>query len=302
VAAITQTIQRWLSEPPPEHLFEISDNGVAFVMPRDPSQSRLELFPEKALEASPSAPNLLRPQAFREALGRIATGPGKRDGAAVVIPDYDVRMAILDFEDFPSAEEDRLALIRFRLRKSVPFHIEEAQVAYSVQLQETKRVEVFVVAIARPILLEYESLFTDLGYRVGLVAPSCIAALPLFAGAHTGMTLIAKLAGTELTLLLIEHGRVRLVRCLDLASGEEGQGSRDETVLTVLQQTVAFAEDQIGLTVERLLLCGFGQDTDVIGQLAERELKLPYAPVRSRYAAPVQANTGLLGLLEQYTA
>lgn len=270
--------------------------------PRDPSQSRLELFPEQVLEASPSAPNLVRPQAFREALARIAPPPGKRTAAAIVIPDYSVRMAILDFEDFPSGEEDRLALIRFRMRKSVPFHIEEAQIAYSVQLQEARRLEVFVVAIARPILLEYEALFTDLGYRVGLVTPSCVAALPLFSAAHPGMTLIAKLAGTELSMLLIEHGRVRLVRCLDLAAGDEGEGTQEENVLMLLQQTVAFAEDQIGLSVERLLLCGFGSATDEIGRSAERDLSLPYAPVRSRFAAPVQANAGLLGLLEQYTA
>lgn len=299
--ALTETLARWLSEPAPEHVFELSENGLAFVMPRDPSQSRVEVIEDRALEASPSTPNLLRPQAYRDALTRLAPGPGKRAGAAVVIPDYAVRMAILDFEDFPAGEEDRIALIRFRMRKSVPFHIEEAQVAYSIQLEEAKRFEVFVVAIARPILLEYESLFTDLGYRVGLVTPSSVAALPLFAAAHPGMTLVAKRAGDELSMLLIEHGRVRLVRCLDLAGAEDGAANREQHVLTVLQQTVAFAEDQIGLTVERLLLCGFGVLTDDIGQLAERELGLPYAPVRSRYAAPVQANTGLLGLLEQYT-
>ena len=265
-------------------------------------QNRLDVFPDKALSASPSAPNLLRPQAFRDALTRIAPAPGKHNGTAIVIPDYAVRMAILDFEDFPPSEEDRLSLIRFRMRKSVPFHIEEAPVAYSLQLQEAKRVEIFVVAIARPILLEYESLFTDLGYRVGLVTPSCVAALPLFAEVHPGMTLVAKLAGTEVTMMLIEHGRVRLVRCLDLAAGDEAPGDTDESVLTLLQQTVAFAEDQIGLIVERLLLCGFGSATDRIGRMTEREMGLPYAPVGSRYAAPVQANTGLLGLLEQYTA
>ena len=40
---------------------------------------------------------------------------------ALVIPDYAVRMAILDFEDFPAKPEDRIKLLHFRLRKSVPF-------------------------------------------------------------------------------------------------------------------------------------------------------------------------------------
>jgi type IV pilus assembly protein PilM len=245
---------------------------------------------------------LLRPQAFRDALARVVPEAGKRNAVALVIPDYAARMAILDFEDFPPREEDRNALIRFRLRKSVPFHIEEAQLAYSIQLQEARRVEVFAVAIARPILMEYEALFTDLGFRVGLVTPSCVAAMPLVADGHAGLTLLAKLAGTVLSMLLIEQGRVRLVRCLDLAAGEGDMTEHsDESILTLLQQTAAFAEDQIGRPVERLLLCGFGAETDAVGRLAEQELRLPFAPVRSRYGVAAQANAGLLGLLERYT-
>ena len=79
---------------------------------------------------------MVRPQSFRDALMRMGPAPQRQQTAALVIPDYAVRMAILDFEAFPSGEEERGALIRFRLRKSVPFHIEEAQVAYSIQLQE----------------------------------------------------------------------------------------------------------------------------------------------------------------------
>lgn len=278
----------------------MSDNGLAFVTPQEPSKNRVEVFAEKALSASPSAPNLMHTQAFRDAIGKLAQGPGKRSGVALVIPDYAVRMAILDFEDFPKGKEEQDSLIRFRMRKSVPFHIEEAQVAYSVQMQEAGRVEVFVVVIARPILQEYEELFTELGYRVGLVTPSCVAALPLFAAGQDGMTLIAKLAGTELSVLLVESGRIRLVRCLDFAVGDESEGSQEDNVLTVLQQTVAFAEDQIGHTVTKLMFCGFGEATDRIGRLAERELKVSYAAVGSRYGTPVQANAGLLGLLEQF--
>ena len=33
---------------------------------------------------------------------------------ALVIPDYAVRMAILDFEEFPAREEERISLSRFR--------------------------------------------------------------------------------------------------------------------------------------------------------------------------------------------
>jgi type IV pilus assembly protein PilM len=253
--------------------------------------------------ASPAAPNLLKPQLYRDALGRIAPAQGAKRAmsTALIIPDYAVRMAIIDLEEFPSGEPERLALLRFRLRKTVPFPIDEAQLAYSVQLNQPKRIEVLVVAIARPILDEYEALLTSAGYRVGVVMPSSIAALPLCAGAERGLTILAKAAGATLTIVLLEAGRVRLVRCLDLAVDEGEETPRDnETVLPVLQQTLAYAEDQIGQPVTRLLLCGFGTDTDALGSLVQKELGISYAPLRSKFGAPSQAKAGLLGLLEQY--
>lgn len=246
---------------------------------------------------------MVRPQSFRDALTRMDPAPQRGQTAALVIPDYAVRMAILDFEAFPSGEEERSALIRFRLRKSVPFHVEEAQVSYSIQLQEQKRIEILAVAIAGPILNEYESLFHDAAFRIGIVTPSSIAALPLYATNETGLTMVAKIAGTTFSVLLLQQGRVRLVRCLDLAAGEaDTTVQSDETVLDLLQQTLAFAEDQLGERPRRLLLCGFGPQTDSVGRLAEQEFQIPYALVRSKYGAASQTNAGLLGFLERYAA
>ena len=303
-------VQRWIPEPPPDRLFEITETSLAGASPRSPGEIRQQVFLERSLAASPSAPNLLKPHLYRGALAQVS-GSGaagrsaapKQSATALVIPDYAVRMAILDFEEFPPREEERNALIRFRLRKSVPFHIDEAQVAYSVQVNEPKRIEVLAIAIARPILTEYETLFTDAGYRVGVVTPSSIAALPLCASPEPGLTIVAKAAGSTLSVLLLEQGRVRLVRCLDLASGDNEELERgDFNILALLQQTLAYAEDQIGQPATRLLLCGFGPETAAFGRLAQEELRIPCASVHSKFGAASQQNAGLLGLLEQYAA
>ncbi len=220
-----------------------------------------------------------------------------------MIPDYAARIAILDFEAFPPNEDERLTLLRFRLRKSVPFPIDEAQLAYDIQLQEAGRVEVLVVAIAKPIVVEYESIFVDAGYRLGLVVPSSIAALRLCDHGESGLTLLAKAAGPTLSVILLDGGRVRLVRALDLTGeGDDWQRPTASAVMPLLQQTFAYCEDQIGHAAARLMLCGFGPDTESLGQLAELEFGIPYAPVRSRFGIASQENAGLLGLLEQYAA
>jgi type IV pilus assembly protein PilM len=252
----------------------------------------------------------MKPRLFEEALPKLVQTEGAKRSmaAALVIPDYAVRMTILDFEELPSGDEERTELVRFRMRKSVPFPIEEAQVAYSIQMDTPHRIEVLAVAIARPILSEYEALLSHAGFRVGLVLPSSVAALPLCRSNEPGLTLVAKAAGSTLSVLLVEHTHVRLVRCLDLAASsgdediEDAPPEEDLAVLPLLHQTFAYAEDQIGQPVRRLLLCGFGAETDSLGALAQAEFGVPYGLLRSRYGAVSEENAGLLGILEQYAA
>ena len=300
-----QRIQNLILEPPPDYLFEITENSLSAASPSDPAKQRQEILSERAAFASPSAPNMRQPQVYREALARIAAmGKNqKRVTAALVIPDYAVRMGVLEFEAFPAPETERLALLRFRLRKTVPFPIDEAQLSYSIQRKDTKQVEVLAVSIARPILNEYEELLSEAGYRVGVVLPSSLAALRLCPDAESGLTILAKIAGSTLSVLLIDAGHVRIVRCIDLAGEAGSLVERDEhSVMPLLQQTMAYSEDQLGQPATLLLLAGFGPDTELLGSRAERELGIGYAPLRSKYGTASQVNAGLLGLLERYAA
>ncbi|HEX4170370.1 MAG TPA: hypothetical protein VHZ55_33305 [Bryobacteraceae bacterium] len=299
---LREMVQRWMADPPPDYLFEMTSNSLACVAPRAPGEQRRELLSEAGLNASPSGPNLLKPEVYREALVAMSANT-KRPTTALVIPDYATRIAILDFEGFPAKAEDRETLLRFRLRKSVPFPIDEAQLAYAIQTEQAGKVEVLVVTIARPILAEYESIFVNAGYRLGLVLPSSIAALRLCDRGESGLTLLAKAAGSTLSVILLDEGRVRLVRSLDL-TGDESEWRRPavEVVMPLLEQTFAYCEDQIGRPAARLLLCGFGPETDALGCSAEQEFSLPVSPVRSKFGIASEENAGLLGLLEQYAA
>ena len=157
--------------------------------------------------------------------------------------------------------------------------------------------------MARPILQEYEAIFQDAGYQIGLVIPSSIAVLPLCEVGQKGMTLLAKSAGSIVSVVLAEEGRVRLVRCLDLE--EEAQApvrGREESVLPLVQQTLAFAEDQLGQKVNRGILCGFEQDTEALRTQMQKEFGIPFSQLRSRYGLALKGNAGVLGLLEQYAA
>ncbi len=311
--------KRLVSEPAPDYLFEMSESALTSVLPSQPSAIHEEKVAAESLAVSPATSNLVNPEAYRSALAKLAPlTNGRKPSAGLVLPDYALRMAILDFDQWPDSEEQRLALVRFRLRKSLPFAIEEAQVSFAPQSREAGKVEVLTVAIDRSILSEYEGVFTAVGFRVGLVVPSSVACLPLCSSvaapapssspALPGVTLLLKLSGAILTAMLLDGDKIRLIRCVDFSeplSEEQPKPARalsviDET-MPVMQQTIAYAEDELARKVNRLLFTGFGQDATAIGELAANEFQVQWEFLRSRFA-PAQEYAGLLGLLEQYAA
>lgn len=294
-------IQRWVKEPPPEYLFEVSESALAWAQPRDAGNVRLHEFAAKALAVSPAAANFTRYDLFQAALPKVGNG-GSRARAGLIIPDYAARLAVLDFEEFPSDEVQRLSLVKFRLRKSVPFPIDDARVSCFLQANDVseKRIEVLAAAISRAVLDEYEGLLRGAGFQVGLVMPSSFAVLPLFSDSPGVLTLFAKLSGSILSVMLLVDRRVRVVRCIDLTSEEAEPSEGSSLISTILQQTVAYAEDELHQPVQRMLLCGFGRDTDELGSSFQKEFGFAWAPLASRGGPASRESAGLMGLLEQY--
>jgi len=317
--SLIQFFKRLVSEPAPDYLFEMSESALASALPSDPATIREEKVAPQSLAVSPASSNLVNPEAYRSALAKLApVTNGRKPTAGLVVPDYALRMAILDFDEWPDSEEQRLALVRFRLRKSLPFAVEEAQVSFAPQSRDAGKAEVLTVAIDRRILSEYEEVFTAGGFRIGLVVPSSVACLPLCPPAAAassspgppGVALLLKLSGAILTAILLDGGKMRLIRCVDFSepfSEEQPAPAPARTfsivddTMPVMQQTIAYAEDELGRSVDCLLLTGFGPDATAIGSLAEQEFKLKWEFLRSRFA-PVYDYAGLLGLLEQYAA
>ena len=96
---------------------------------------------------------------------------------------------------------------------------------------------------------------------------------------------------------------MRLVRCIDLSTEDMADGDHPgRGVVPHPTANAGFAEDQLEQKVNRAILCGFGPDTDAVGEQMESEFGIPYAPVRSRFGPAHGENAGLLGLLEQFSA
>lgn len=276
-------------EPPPSHVFELSEAGIAYARPAgEEFETGFAPFEPGTLVISPLEDNVRRPDLVSARIAFIAPvrDTRKRRPSALILPDYAARVTVLDFDAFPAKPEEQLALIRFRLKKTLPFDIDSAAVSYIVQPSATAdaphRAEVVAASVAFEIVARYEALFRAAAFHPGEITTSALAALSLFRG--QGPTVIAKIAGRVLTVMALVGGSLKLFRCVEMEEAAE------EDVLRVLQPTFAYMEDELEAPGAGLVLCGFPRDA-----LAGWR---PSETLSGRFGTPGPFNSGLIGYLE----
>jgi type IV pilus assembly protein PilM len=247
--SIVDRFQKLIQDPPPACIFEISPGGIAWSVEGRTGWNQL---PSGVLNVNPLADNVLDAEILTSEIRRIvpaSSNSKKRRPCAVILPDYCSRLTVLDFDSLPSKPEEQASLIRFRVKKSLPFDVDAAALSFHVQNFKDGRKEVVVAAVSLEILSRYEAAFRAAGLLPGFVTISSLAMMDLVEPCAE-MTLVARLNGRVLTLAGLDHGILRLVRCVEV-----DQATQDE-VAGVVIPTIAFVEDECGKPVAQVLTCG----------------------------------------------
>jgi type IV pilus assembly protein PilM len=199
---ILDKLKSLLQELPPAMAVEISEAGIASARVAARAELDFAPLPIGAVTVSPLKENVIDADAFAEVVRRVAAGQSsrKRKDVAVILPDFCTRVAVLDFDGFPADAKEQDALIRFRLKRAVPFDVESAALSYWAQASSHKHIDVVVVVASLEIVSRYEAPFRAAGMNPGLITTSCLAALEL--APEAGLSVLAKLTGRVLTVLV----------------------------------------------------------------------------------------------------
>jgi type IV pilus assembly protein PilM len=286
-------IARLLEDPPPRYIFELSGAGVAVARHSRPPQIGFQPLDPDVIAVSPLKDNVLRPEALLAQVKAFAPrGEKKRQGAALILPDFSVRVSVLDFDAFPTDPGQQLSLVRFRVKKSLPFDIDSACVSYHAQPGgvDGKRWDVVVAVTPLEILARYEAPFRAAGFHPGFVTTSTLCALELMKG--SGVSVLTKLSGRTLTLAVVQDGILKLLRTLETAEGSAAE------IASHLFPTFAYIEDQLAAKTERVVVCGLGPGADRLREELGNGDGPEIEPLRSRLGSPHHYDAGLLGYLE----
>jgi len=133
----------------------------------------------------------------------------------LIVPDAAVRVLLLDFDALPTKLAEALPVVRFRLKKLLPFDADDAAISYQIMASSKSGVRVVAVAMPREVLAEYEAIVRDAGFEPGAILPSTLAALASLPESEPP-SLIVNADAQALTTAIVKAGVLLLHRTMDL--------------------------------------------------------------------------------------
>jgi type IV pilus assembly protein PilM len=275
----------WLDEAPhPMLACEISSEAVAaarWAHGGGLEGVAVEPLPAGAVAATAVETNLVNPDAVRAAVVRAFDRlKAKPQEVALLVPDAVIRVFVLHFDVFPRSTAEALPMLRWRLKKSVPFEADETLISFMRQAPIEEGVDI-VTGLARlRIVREYEALMESAGMAPGVVMTSTLAVLPLLDDRRP--VLLARIAGTSLATAIVRSGVLCGYRCIELPAALPRLSPR--ALLDEIVPLAAYYQDSWHEGVGQVRLSGFGARVEEFAGTLEQELNCPVGSLISAAA------------------
>ena len=186
------------------------------------------------------------------ALNRALEKVGRPRRIGLVVPDAIAKVSLVRFEQVPARSTDLDQLVRWQVRKSAPFPIEEAQVSFVPALRHADGQEFLVSLARRNVIHEYEALCAEAGAYAGLVDLATFNVVNLLLAGSAPPAddwLLVNVAADSASIALLRGPHVIFFR--NRANDTEG------TLADLVHQTAMYYEDRLqGAGFSRVVLAG----------------------------------------------
>jgi type IV pilus assembly protein PilM len=268
---LARKVARWLEAMPhPPLALEISQDRVAaarWTRNGGLDSYAIEALPNGALMPSAVESNIVNSSAVKGAISEVMSKlRAKDEDVALLVPDPVIRVFVQHFEQFPRSPQEAEPMLRWKLKKSVPFEADETVISYMRQAPREDGVDI-VTALARlRIIREYEALVEGLGLHPGVVMSSSLAAITLLDDRQP--TLLARISGLALTTAIVREGVLCGYRCTELPA--QNVDLTPQMLLEEIFPVAAYYQDTWREGIQSVRVAGLGHRLqDFVGPLED---------------------------------
>ncbi len=265
-------IARWLDAMPHPHLaIEFAPDRIAAARWKGKSvdEFSVEALAPGALVPSAVEANIVNSSALKSAMANVVSRLRARDqDVALILPDPVVRVFVQHFEEFPRSSQEAIPMLRWKLKKSVPFEADETVISYMRQPARGEGVGI-VTALARRA-----------GLHPGVVLSSSLAAISLLEDQKA--TLLARVSGVSLTTSIVRDGVLCGYRSTELPA--HSGDITPQMLLEEIYPVAAYYQDTWGESINSVRVAGLGARMPDFIRVLEDEFR---CSVRSLFHAVV---------------
>jgi type IV pilus assembly protein PilM len=230
-----------------------------------------EPIPDTALVPSLTSANIHDRPTLLAALTRALEHTGRPKRVGLVVPDAIAKVSLVKFEKVPPRAQDLDQLVRWQVRKTAPFPIEEAQVTYVPTLSGSDGQEFLVSLARRSVIEEYEQLCAEAGAHAGIVD---LATFNVVNAVLAGGT--APDADWLLVNVTANDASIAILRGRHLIFFRHRAAEAEGTLGDLVHQTSMYYEDRLrGAGFARVVLAGVaGAGARQVGDFEEARRRL----------------------------
>jgi Tfp pilus assembly PilM family ATPase len=244
----------------------------------------IEPLPAGAVTPALAASNIPDVGAVGQAVARVLGQLGARPSrVALVVPDTVAKVSLLKLEKMPPRAADLREIVRWQVRKSAPFPMEQAVLSVSPGLAAADGREMIVAIAREDVVRQYEQACAMAGAHAGIVdlatfgvLNSVVAAGGAQGNPATGSSdraesrtdwLLVHAAGSCITLAVVRGEHLIFFR----HRSEESEG----TLADLIHQTAMYYEDRLnGSGIARVWLAGAASVGDAAAVRRDLEVRL----------------------------
>src|SRR5687768_1033788 len=228
--------------------------------------------------------------AIRQTLSGL--GGSKPTRVSLVLPDTIAKVSLLRLERVPAKTADLHEIVKWQVRKTAPFPMEQAVLSVSPGALSADGASEFVVTIARhDVVHQYEQACAMAGVHAGLIDLSTFSVIHGILGSASppaGDWLLVHVTDTYLSRAVIRDTSLLFFR----NRSEEAEG----TLADLIHQTAMYYEDRLhGAGFARVIIAGaerMAGGAESVRRELEQRLRMSVEPVDPRAAAALHDRIG----------
>jgi Tfp pilus assembly PilM family ATPase len=261
-----------------------------------------EPLPEGLVVPGLAVQNIADVRALSQIVARTLAelGGSRPSRVSLIVPDTVAKVSLLKLDTIPARASDLQEIVRWQMRKTAPFPIEQAVLSISPGARSAEGASEFVVALSREdVIQQYEQACLMAGAHAGLVDLSTFGVInSILAGesAPAGDWLLVHVTSTYLTLAVVRDQALLFFR---------NRGEAEGTLADLIHQTAMYYEDRLnGGGFARVMIAGGARlpgGAENLRRGLEQRLRVAVESVDPRGAAGLQdrinASADLLDVL-----